>query len=208
MNDMKKWILEYKVIAILRGIPYDIVLHYAKAAYNGGIRLFEVALNSEDAFREMDLLSRSLPSDALIGAGTAVDPGLAEHALFSGARFLLTPSANAPLLNYCRSNGIPLLPGVMTPSDVDLCLSYGYSTLKLFPASDLPLGYIKSLKGPFDKTDYVAVGGVTTENLKEFMDAGFIGAGIGSHLISKEYVQNGQWEQASRKIAQAISAIS
>lgn len=207
MINMKELLEKNKVVAILRNVPVEKTLDYARAAYNGGVRLFEVALNSSNAYQEIELLHNSLPKDAVIGAGTAVNSGLAEHALLSGAQFLLTPSVNSSILRYCRIHDIPILPGVMTPSDVDLCLSYGFNTLKLFPASELPHTYIKSLKGPFDCTNYVAVGGVTMENLKQFFDDGFIGVGIGSNLIPKTYVAQGLWKKASDEIAEAVSLI-
>lgn len=95
---------------------------------------------------------------------------------------------------------MPILPGVFTATDVETCLEYGYDTLKMFPAGDMPLGYIKSLKGPFDGTDYVAVGGVGLENVKDFLAAGYIGAGIGSNLITKEMIAEGNWKGAEERV--------
>ena len=204
---MRDLILKYKLCAILRGMAPDAAASCAAAIYAGGIRMFEVALNSPDAYRQIEALRRSLPEDALIGAGTAITVERAENALAAGASFLLTPSVNHPILAYCRDHAVPLLPGVMTPSEVDLALSYGFSTLKLFPAGDLPMGYIKSLKGPFDGTDYVAVGGVTLENLRAFFDHGFIGAGIGSALTPKDAVVRGDWsaiEALTRRYVEII----
>ena len=79
---------------------------------------------------------------------------------------------------------MPILPGVFTATDVGICLEYGYDTMKLFPAGDMPLGYVKSLKGPFDGTDYVAVGGVNLENIKDFLAAGYIVPEGGSNAVA------------------------
>ena len=99
------------------------------------------------------------------------------------------------------------MPGVMTPTDVALCLSYGYDTMKLFPAGDLPMGYIKSLKGPFSGTEYVAVGGVGPANIQQFFDAGFIGVGIGSSLAPKNLVQEGRWDEVTQYVATLVKEI-
>ena len=197
-----------RVCAILRNVPSAILSDYALAVYESGIRMFEVALNSADAFVQITLLKQLLPKDALVGAGTAITPLLVQRALDAGAAFMLTPSSTAPVLAFCRDNAVPLLPGVMTPSDVDLCLQYGFNYLKLFPAADLARGYIKSLQGPFDDTHYVAVGGVDAGNIRSFFEQGFIGVGIGSSLVPKPFIDKGDWQGARAHIARMMQSIA
>jgi len=182
---MKELVKQYKITAILRGMETDKAVKYVKALYDGGLRMFEVALNTPDAFTQIAKLCEAMP-DAVVGAGTVLTPELAKNAVSAGAKFLLSPSTNAPVLEYCKENNIKILPGVLTPTDVSVCLSYGISTMKLFPAGDFPLSYVKSLKGPFDGTDYVAVGGVSLENMNDYFKAGYIGVGIGSSLVPKD----------------------
>src|SRR5699024_6373784 len=83
---------------------------------------------------------------------------------------------------------------------VSRCLSYGYRTLKLFPASDLPLHYIKSLKGPFPQAEFVAVGGISPENTAEYLNAGYGGVGIGSSLTDKTLFARKDWGQITEDI--------
>ena len=204
---MKTIIQNNPVCAILRGVDPSKVLDYAKAVYAGGIRMFEVAMNSEGAADQIDQLRTAFGDTAWVGAGTVTTPERCEAAKASGAQFFLTPSATVSTLEFCREQGIPLLPGIMTPTDVAVCLSYGYTTMKLFPAGDLPMGYIKSLKGPFDGTEYVAVGGVSPANIRQFFDAGFIGVGIGSSLAPKELVKAGQWDQVTDYIINLMEVV-
>ena len=79
--------------------------------------------------------------------------------------------------------------------------------MKLFPAGSLPKDYIKSLKGPFDGTEYVAVGGVKLENAAGFIEKGFLGVGIGSGLISKEQMEKGNWGEAKDGIASMMAQV-
>lgn len=197
MAGMKEILAGNPVCAIMRGIPSEKVFAYAQAAYRGGVRLFEVAMNTPDGAAQIALLRRRLGADAYIGAGTVLNKERCKAAAEAGAQFFLTPNVAEETLRYCKDNGIPLLPGVMTPTDVGVCLDYGYDIMKLFPAGDLPKSYIKSLKGPFDGTQYVAVGGIKLENIAEFLKAGFIGVGIGSNLIPKELVRNDDWDGAA-----------
>lgn len=204
---MEQIFKKHKVCAILRGLPEHECLFYARAAYQGGIRLFEVAMNSENPTRQIERLKKDLGKDALVGAGTVTTLERCRQAAAAGASFFLTPSVSTQVLEYCRSHDIKLLPGVMTPSDVSLCLEYGYRTMKLFPAGELPPSYVKSLKGPFDGTEYVAVGGVKRDNIRSFMENGFLGVGIGKGLIPEAYRKKGMWEEASVYIREMMDGV-
>ncbi len=208
--NIREIVSENPVLAIMRNVPIDIVTDYAGAARNGGIRFFEVALNSKDALEEIRIL-RDTYKDCLIGAGTAISVDLCKKAVDAGAQFLLTPATPDPVLAYCRFNSIPLIPGVMTPSDVVNCLGYGFDTMKLFPAGNLPMKYVKSLKGPFDGTEYIAIGGVNIDNARAFIDAGCLGVGLGGDLFPKAYVKDRDWircEKHAEKLVNSIRGIT
>lgn len=202
--ELEKLISEHKIIAILRNVPPEKVESYIKAVYDGGIRLIEIALNTPDALDQIKLARRLYDGKLTVGAGTVITIQLAQEAMDAGAQFLLSPCTNAEVLQYCRKNAIDILPGVMTPGDVDTCLKYGVKTLKLFPAGDLPKNYIKSLSGPFSDASYVAVGGVGPDNIKEFFDRGFVGAGIGSNLIPQKFIDENRWDEARTFVADLV----
>lgn len=204
---MRTLIMQNPICAILRHIELQQTISYAKAIYDGGVRLFEVAANSENAYRQIAMLREYFGDKAFVGAGTVITKERCCRSREAGAQFFLTPSASVGTMEYCREHDIPLLPGVMTPTDVGVCLSYGYSTMKLFPAGDLPPGYIKSLKGPYDGTEYVAVGGVTPENIGRFLDAGFIGVGIGSNLAPREAVEDKKWDVVAESVRRMCESI-
>lgn len=203
---MKELFMQYRICAILRNIPQDRFLDYGEALYQGGIRLFEVALNSEAAGEQIRMLRRKFGNRAWVGAGTVTTKERCLAAREAGAQFFLTPSVNKSTLKFCRENDILLLPGVMTPSDVAVCLEYGYQVLKMFPAGAFPLTYIKNLKGPFDNTEYVAVGGVSPKNVGKYFEAGYIGAGIGSNLTPTEYIRERQWEKVEEHIKSLMAS--
>ncbi|MFT4145041.1 MAG: bifunctional 4-hydroxy-2-oxoglutarate aldolase/2-dehydro-3-deoxy-phosphogluconate aldolase [Mobilitalea sp.] len=204
---MQQIIKENPIISIIRQLPLEHTIDYAQAVYNGGIKAFEIASNSTDAIKQISLLRSHFGSTAIIGAGTVTTLERAEEAMEAGAQFLLTPSTNRSILEFAKKNNIPILPGVMTPTDVDICYNLGYKVFKLFPAATLPLNYIQSLKGPFDDTDYVAVGGVTASNISQFFQSGFIGVGIGSNLIPREYIEANNWSAATQYISELVTSI-
>lgn len=199
---MKTILEQCPIIAILRNLPPELLIPYAESILKSGICVFEVAMNTPDGSSQIATLKQWFGDNITVGAGTAITRERIDMAALAGAEFFLTPSTEEEQLRYCRQNQMRLLPGVMTPTDVALCLKYGFHIMKLFPAGDLPPAYIKSLKGPFNDTDYVAVGGVHAGNLQTFFDSGFIGAGIGSSLIPSAYISNQDWAGAAAYVGE------
>jgi len=208
MLDMRKIVLENPILAIMRNIPLEIVEDYTAAIVDGGLRFFEVALNSKDALKEISLLREKFGQAAYVGAGTAVTADLAKAAVEAGAQFLVSPSTDIDVLEYCRDYKIPFMPGALTPTDVSACLRYGFDTIKLFPAGDMPKGYVKSLKGPFDRAEFVAIGGVKPENMADFFAQGYIGVGIGGNLLPKDAVKDRNWQACSNYAADMLEQIA
>ncbi len=209
--DFRQIVKDNPLLAILRNVPPDRTLDYAGAAVRGGVSFFEVALNSPHALEQITMLRTHFGDRCLVGAGTAITVDLCRAALDAGAQFLLTPGTPPEVFQYCAQRGAALLPGVLTPSDVAVSLQYGYSTMKLFPAGSMPMGYVKDLKGPFDDTDYVAIGGVCPGNISQFLEAGCMGVGLASSLMPREAAAAGDWETCAayvRELVQKTKKIS
>lgn len=208
MMDMYSVVTHNPILAILRNIPTDQVVPLTRAIADGGIRFFEVALNSPDALRQIGLLREHFGDSCQIGAGTAITVQRCRDAINAGAGFLLTPGTPADVLEYCASHGISLLPGVLTPCDVATALQYGFQTMKLFPAASMPARYVRDLQGPFDNTHYVAIGGVNPDNLVGFLQAGYLGVGLGSSLFPKELAKNRDWEAISVHVRKLVDSVT
>lgn len=197
---MREIIKKNPIIAILRNIPDDQFLNYVDALIKGNIGCIEIAMNTPDAEKQIREVKAAFGDNIMVGAGTVINVERAKRAREAGAEFFLSPSTDKEVLEYCSKEQIPLLPGVLTPTDVSVCLSYGYDMLKLFPAGDTPSGYIKSLKGPLNEADFVAVGGVGPDNMESFFKQGFVGVGIGSSLVPKSMLLEGRWEDITREV--------
>lgn len=205
---MKQIINENPILAILRNIPDDILLNYADAIIGGGVKFFEVALNSKGALEQIARLKAHFGNNIFLGAGTAINVELAKSAIDAGAEFLLSPSSDEDVLAYCERKGIMMLPGALTPSDVSLCVRHGFYTIKLFPAADMPMNYAKHLKGPFDGTEYVAIGGVNQNNMTEFIHNGYLGVGLGSNILPQDAVKARDWKRASEYVETLTKTIN
>ena len=205
--DMYEVFAQNPLLAILRNVPKEITLNYAGAILRGGVKVFEVALNSPDALEQITLLHKTYGSKCLVGAGTAISVECAQTALDAGAQFLLTPGTPLDVFSYCAENDIALLPGVLTPTDVATSLQFGYKTMKLFPAGSMPRHYVKDLQGPFDGTNYMSIGGVSPANIREFFDAGCISVGLASSLMPKDAVAANDWEACAAYVRGMVDQI-
>ena len=205
--NMRQVVASNPVLAIMRNVPLENTVPYVQAIVDGGVRFFEVALNTPHALEQIALIRAHFKDEVLLGAGTAITVELTKSAIAAGAEFLLAPSADDEVLAYCQEQGIAMLPGALTPSEVTRCMRYGFDTIKLFPAGDMPPSYVKSLKGPLDQTEYVAIGGVTAENFEDYFRAGFIGVGMGGNLLPKAAVAAGDFAACSRHIADMLARI-
>ena len=196
-----------KITGIFRNIDESKIVKTAEILINNNINAFEVSYNSHDAIKQIKLLKEHYP-DAKIGAGTILNiEDLKKITSETEPDFIFTPSVNEEVLKYSQKNNINLIPGVFSPSEVALCLNYGFRLLKLFPAENLSETYVKNLKGPFNNADFIAVGGVTKDNIMSFFKMGYLGVGMGSSLIKTDFLKNNDWDSLDKHIKDTLKAI-
>lgn len=194
------------VIAILRGVPHNRLLPLADALYQGGIRVIEVTANSEDYLSGIRTLRRHFNDRMQIGAGTILNPMMAQQVIDAGADFVLAPDLNPAVVTTVHEQKRLMIPGIASPSEAIQAHRLGVDLLKLFPASSLGASYIKDLLGPLNHATIIAVGGVNLSNVKEFARAGAFAVGIGSELNDRSRIAGEDWkgisEAATRFIAE------
>ncbi|MBP7978875.1 MAG: bifunctional 4-hydroxy-2-oxoglutarate aldolase/2-dehydro-3-deoxy-phosphogluconate aldolase [Sebaldella sp.] len=195
-----------KITGILRNVKKEDVLKVGEILIKYNIKDFEVTYNTKDSLEIVKMLKKEFP-EARIGMGTILTVEELKKAEESGAEFILTPSVNEEVLRYSGKNNIDLITGVFSPSEVALALRYGFNYLKLFPAIDLPDSYINNLMGPFDKVEFMAVGGVEKDNITDFFKAGFKSVGMGSSLIKKSYLESKDWEKLEKHVKEIAEII-
>ena len=195
-----------KITGILRNVKKEDVLKVGEILIKHNIKDFEVTYNTKDSLEIVKMLKKEFP-EARIGMGTILTVEELKKAEESGAEFILTPSVNEEVLRYSGKNNIDLITGVFSPSEVALALRYGFNYLKLFPAIDLPNSYINNLMGPFDKVEFMAVGGVEKDNITDFFKAGFKSVGMGSSLIKKSYLESKDWEKLEKHVKEIAEII-
>ena len=177
------WPTALPLIAILRGVTPDEVVGHVEALIAEGFDAIEVPLNSPDWQRSIPLAVEAAGKRALVGAGTVLTPEAVDQVADLGGHLLVTPNTDPAVIRQGRARGMYASIGFTTASEAFAALAAGAQSLKLFPASSFGPGYVKALRAVLlPDVPLLAVGGVTPDNLGQYLDAGCIGAGLGSDL--------------------------
>lgn len=171
------------VMAIFRGMGVERTITLAETAWDIGIEAIEVTLQTdEDAIALRELAKRAAKRGTWVGAGTIIAPEQVSVAEAAGARYLVSPGLDERLLEESDRRGLPLLPGVATPTEVQRALALGLTWMKAFPATWLGTTWFSHLRGPFPQVKFVATGGLNASNVEEYLTAGVRVAAVGSAL--------------------------
>lgn len=177
------WPTKLPLIAILRGIRPAEVLEHVAALVEAGFDAIEIPLNSPDWQQSVRLALEHFGTRALIGAGTVLNVDDVDTLARMGGRLLVSPNTDAAIIQRAVEQGLVTCIGCMTVSEAMVAIKAGAQNLKFFPAGEFGPGYLKAVLTVLPKSVPVfAVGGVTPENLARFLDAGCVGAGLGSDL--------------------------
>ncbi|MEU3618771.1 bifunctional 4-hydroxy-2-oxoglutarate aldolase/2-dehydro-3-deoxy-phosphogluconate aldolase [Streptomyces sp. NPDC006872] len=173
----------HRLLAIVRGSDPDAALTTVFTLVEAGVALIEVSLSGRGALDVIARARAALGPDAMLGAGTVLSPDDARAAQKAGAAFLVSPAVGDGIATG-RELGLPVLVGVMTPTDVLQALRLGADALKLFPAGSAGgPGYLRDLRGPFPDLPFVPVGGVDAAAAADYLREGATAVGVGSPLI-------------------------
>jgi len=201
-------IKENKIIAIVRGVKASTAINIAETLYSGGVKLIEVTFNTPGAAEMIAVIKKAMQDKMYVGAGTVLDSETAKTAIDSGAEFILSPSLDKGMISTCNRYGKVSIPGIATPTEAVKAMQWGADLIKLFPAAELGHKYLKSIKGPLDHIEIIAVGGINLDNVIKFIEAGSVGVGIGSSLVDKKLVAAADFRTIKKRAKQFIQLIN
>lgn len=180
-------------------------LPLAKALINGGLPCAEITFRTAAAEDAIKSITEAYP-DMLVGAGTVLTTQQADRAIQAGAKFIVSPGLNRQVVEHCLSKGYLILPGVCTPSDVEVALSLGLNAVKFFPAQaagGLPM--IKAMSAPYSGVKFMPTGGINSANLKSYLDFNKIIACGGSWMVSSDLINSGDFDTIEQKTRDAVN---
>ncbi len=175
----------------------------AKALVEGGLKVLEITLRTPVALDAIRLIKAEVPG-AIVGAGTIINVQTLHHALDAGAQFIVSPGVTENLLDAALETSVPLLPGVITPSEVMRLLDKGITAMKFFPAEaagGIPM--LKSIGGPLPQVTFCPTGGVNPKNAPEYLALNNVACVGGSWMAPADLVDAGDWAEITRRAAVA-----
>ncbi|MEI5100387.1 bifunctional 4-hydroxy-2-oxoglutarate aldolase/2-dehydro-3-deoxy-phosphogluconate aldolase [Streptomyces sp. PmtG] len=185
MTDFLTVLRARRLVAIVRGTDAEASFRTVMALVESGVPLVEVSLSGADALGVLRRARAELGPDAWLGAGTVLTAADARAAADAGANLIVTPGLG-PGVDAAARLGLPVLAGVLTPTDVIAATASGaaaVTALKIFPAAAVGgPAYLKALRGPFPDVPFVPVGGVDAAAAREYLAAGALAVGVGSPL--------------------------
>lgn len=178
-----------KIVPVIKLDSVEQAVPLAQALWDGGIPIAEVTFRTQAAAAGIKEIRNALPK-MLVGAGTVINKDLAKKAIDAGAQFIVSPGLNLETVDFVQSAAVPMIPGVATPSEVELALCKGLNVLKLFPAEVLGgIKYLDALAGPFPQVQFLPTGGINAENMASYLGKKNVLAVGGSWMISFDLTQ-------------------
>lgn len=204
MKDIIEKLYAIGLIPVVKIDDLETALPIAKALSDGGLPCIEVTFRTKYASDAIKLISQKYPK-ILVAAGTVLTTEQADSAKKSGAAFVVSPGFNPNLVKHCINNNIPIIPGCSNPSDIEKAIELGLNTVKFFPAEAAGgLKMIKALAGPFPNVQFMPTGGITEENITEYLAFKKIVACGGSFMVTDELVAQSNYQEITNISKRAI----
>ena len=179
----------------------------AKALLEGGIGVLEITMRTPAGVKAIAAVRSALP-EMVVGAGTVLSMQQLEAAMEAGAQFIVSPSYNEEIVEYCLQKQIPITPGCVTPTEIERALAKGFRVLKFFPASVYGgVSALQALNGPYPMVSFIPTGGINEGNLKDYVDKPYIYAVGGGWLASKGDMAAGNFAKITATAHRAVNIL-
>lgn len=179
----------------------------AQALVEGGLPCAEVTFRTMGAADALRRMADAHP-DMLVGAGTVLTAQQAAQARDAGAQFIVSPGFNPVVVDYCLEQGIPIFPGVCTPTEIEAALQKGLKVVKFFPAEPAGgLAYLKAISAPYSMVEFIPTGGINAEKLPSYLSFKNVVACGGSWMAPSDWIRAGAFERIREETAKAVQTI-
>ena len=202
-----------ETLAKMRLVPIVVMDHaehataFGDTLVAGGLPIAEVTFRTPAAEGSVRILAKR--GDLLVGAGTILTTEQADRAIDAGAQFLVAPGTNPAVVEHVVMRGVPMVPGIATPSEIELAISLGAAALKFFPAETMGgVAALKAFAGPFPDARFVPTGGITRETLPNYLKLKCVIACGGSWMAPRDLLATGKFSEIGELVAQAKKLIA
>lgn len=207
MNHIIEKISKLGIVPVVAIDSADDAPKLGKALIDGGLPVAEITFRTAAAADAIWLMADQCP-DLLIGAGTVLTIAQAETAVANGAKFIVTPGFDAGVVGWCISNQIQVIPGVMTPTEINMALNMGLNVLKFFPTEAAGgVQTLKAVSAPYGDVKFIPTGGIDPENLLEYLSLPSVLACGGSWLVKKSLIAASDFQTITKLTREAVQLV-
>ena len=206
--DIKNIMQTSPVVPVMVIENLDDAVPLAKALVEGGLKVLEITLRTEPALQAIKAIKEAVP-DAIVGAGTIINTETLQDSIEAGAEFIVTPGSTPSIIDAALASGVPILPGINTPSEAMVLLEKGITAMKFFPAEaagGIPM--LKSIAGPLPQIQFCPTGGVNPKNAPDYLALKNVACVGGSWMAPADLVNAGDWEEIKRRAHEASQLAS
>lgn len=198
-EEVRKALLINKVVAVVRTKQPERLLYVIKALMDGGVTGIELTTTIPNAIQAIEKANKEFGDDILLGVGSVTTPEVALEAIDAGAKFVVSPIYKPNVVSAVIEKGKVVIPGAFTPTEIQNAYEQGSDFVKIFPADNLGMSFIKSIKAPLPHLNVIPTGGVTIENAIEWINHGASAIGIGSALVDNNAIDTENYSILTEK---------
>lgn len=207
MNEVLEKIGELGLVPVIKIENASDAARLGRALADGGLPVAEVTFRTEAAEEAIKNLAREWP-DILVGAGTVLSVEQADRAVNAGARFIVSPGFNPKVVDWCIDHGVPVTPGMNSPTQLEMALERGLAAVKFFPAeASGGLAMLKAMAAPYSGVKFIPTGGINQTNLATYLSYERVLACGGSWMVKADLISGGRFDEITRLIREAVAAV-
>lgn len=206
-ENILKWMTDCGVVAIVRLDRSEQLLKVAESIKAGGVDVIEFTMTTPNALPIIEESAKEFGDEVLLGAGTVLDPQTARASILAGAQFVVSPSSNKGTIEMCRRYSKIVVPGALTPTEILTAWEWGADLVKVFPARLGGPRYIRDILAPLPQIKLVPTGGVGPDNAADFLKAGAVAVAVGSSLVSRKAVEEGNFALLTENARKLVAAV-
>lgn len=196
------------VVPVIRTSSPELAINAATALAAGGISIAEITLTTPDARSVIETLANKGVGNLLVGAGTVTDLVSCKSAIAAGATFIVTPFVHLEVIAHCVREEICVMSGALTPTEIFSVYRAGADAVKVFPAKAVGgPGYLRLIRDPLPHIPLVPTGGVSLENIQEYLRAGAVFVGAGTDLVNKQALAENNLHKITSRAEAYLKAV-
>jgi 2-dehydro-3-deoxyphosphogluconate aldolase / (4S)-4-hydroxy-2-oxoglutarate aldolase len=204
MDEILKKIADYGIVPVVRIEKAGDALPLGNALCEGGLPLAEITFRTAAAEEVIRTLTERAP-ELIVGAGTILTIEQAGAAIRAGASFIVSPGFNPKIVSFCREQGVPVIPGVNSPSQIEAAMECGLRVMKFFPAEESGgVAFLKAVAAPYEGIRFIPTGGINAANRTAYLSLKNVVACGGSWMVKTELISAGKFAEITRLTREAV----